>query len=450
MKLYFPNIKNLEKIKTKDITIAIYGLGKMGLPLAVVFADYGFKVIGVGKNPKNVEKINRGINPVTGEENLDQMLKLVINKKNLSATTDGIEASKKSDVKIIIIPTFLTAINRPDLNIVEEVTENIAQGLNKGDIVILESTAPPGTTLNFIASLLEKISGLKLNKDFSVAHCPERTSSGTAIADIMGRLNPKIIGCSDKKTAKILEWLYRKINKKGVVVVSDPTIAEMVKVSEGLYRDLNIAYANNLYLICRELGIDSQEVIKAANTDRACHILSPGPGVGGHCIPVYPYFILNSVKKNKELIKLARSINDNMSNHIISLVEGALRENGKDLKEANILVLGIAYRGGVKETRKSPGIKITKEIIVRSKNVYVYDPMFNQDEIKDMGLEYKDNFKNIDCIIITTEQSEFKSLDWNFISEQMKTKVVIDAKNIINKDNLEKLGFTIRRIGYAI
>ncbi len=295
MKLYNLESSKIKKVKPEDVTIAIYGMGKMGLPLGVVFANRGFKVVGVGKSRENTDKLSRGINTVVGEKDLTESLKKAVKSHNFEATNDGVYAAKKSDVQIIIIPTFLTKNNEPDLSIVNDVTTKIAKGLQKGDIVILESTAPPGTTVNYIGGLLEKKTGLKLNKDFGVAHCPERTNSGTAISDILGRINPKIVGGSDKKITDIITWLYKTINKRGVIVVKNPAEAEMVKVSEGMYRDVNIAYANNLYLVCRELGIDARSVIKAANTDAACHILTPGPGVGGHCIPVYPYFILKKV-----------------------------------------------------------------------------------------------------------------------------------------------------------
>jgi nucleotide sugar dehydrogenase len=420
----------------------------MGLPLAAVFADSGFTVIGVGKTPKNVSDINAGKSPVVGEDGLEALIQKVVKKKKLIATTDGIWASKKSDVKVIIIPTYLNKVNKPDLSIVKDVTEKIAGGLQKGDIVILESTAPPGTTIKFIGGLLEKKSGLRLNHDFAVAHCPERTNSGTAISDIRGRINPKVVAGSDDNATKAVEWIYRKINKRGVIIVENPTVAELVKVSEGLYRDLNIAFANNLYLLCRELGVNANDVIKAANTDAVCHILSPGPGVGGHCIPIYPYFMLDSVKNNKALITLARQINDNMSYQVIDLATDALQSNGKKLKDANILILGFTYRGGVKETRKSPALKVAKEISRKCKKVFAFDPFFNESETKEYHLHFKKDFANIDCVLILANHKEFKKLNWKKIGTTMNTKIVVDTVNIIDSKVLTKLGFTTRQIGY--
>jgi len=449
MKLYNCDIKEIESINPLNISVAVYGLGKMGLPLAAVFASEGFKVVGVDINKDVVDRINRGGNPIVKEESLSELIDNVVSKGNLIATTDGVEASKKTDVKIIIVPTFLDGSNQPDLAMVQSVAEKIGQGLQEGDLVILESTAPPGTTIDLVARILENQSGLKLNKDFAVAHCPERTNSGTAIADIMGRVNPKIIGASDERSAKIVKCIYKEINSRNVIVVKDVETAEMVKLSEMIYRDVKIAYANSLVLICDQLGINASEVIEAANTDADCEILNPGPGVGGHCIPVYPYFIFNKVKKNIDLLKSARKINDSMSGYTIKLAEEVLRENGRSLKDSNVLILGIAYRGGVKETRLSPGIKIYRELESRVNELFVLDPLFNREEIEKCGLNYKDSFNDIDCIIITAEHNEFKELNWEGIAGQLRTKTIVDTKAIINFNELKRIGFSIRSVGYA-
>lgn len=449
MKLYNKPLVELNKINPQDITIAIYGLGKMGLPLAVVFAKRGFRVIGVDINKKIVAHINNGENPVLEEEGLFPLLKKVVRDGSLKATTDGIQASKDSDIKVILVPIYLDTHNNPDLNLLKDAVRKIAKGLQFGDIVILESTAPPGTTENYVGKMLEDLSGLKLNKDFGVAFCPERISSGTAIADIEGRLCPKIVGGSDLKTTSAAQLLYSKINKRPVITVQNPTVAEVIKISEESYRDVNIAFANNLYLLCRELGVDAFYVIKSCNTNPYCRILTPGPGVGGHCIPVYPYFIFNKTKSNHDLLKIARQINDSMSQHVINLVKEVLKEKNLNFSKANILILGIAYRAGVKEARLSPGIKIALELMSQTAGVYVYDPLFTEIEIKDFGLKFKKDFTNIDCVIIATDETKFTKLNWKKVAEQLRNKVVVDTKNIINIETLSNLGFTIRRIGYA-
>lgn len=449
MKLYnLPSVK-LNRLYPSKITIAVYGMGKIGLPLATVFANKGFHVIGVDIDKEVVEKINQGINPITGEPGLNQLLQRVVKKGYLNATTDAIYATKNSDIKIILVPIFIDEHNNPDTRILNNVVKKIAQGLQKGDIVILESTAPPGTTLTLIGKKLEQLSSLKLNKDFGVAHCPERISSKTAIKDIEGRLCPKIVSGSDLRTTKITEFIYRKVNKRGVITVQNPTVAELVKIWGEVYRDVNIAFANNLYLNCRELGVDALEVIKASNTNPYSKILTPGPGVGGHCIPVYPHFILKNTESNQDLLKIARKINDSMSKHVITLAKDALRETNTPLAKANILILGLTYREGVKEVRKSPGLKIAQELVSKTANVFAYDPLFSEKEIKEFGLQYKKGFSNIDCIIITTGEDVFKKMDWKKIGNQLREKVVVDTKDILNAKTLSSLGFVVRRVGYA-
>lgn len=448
MKLYRSKIEKLAAVSPQDIRVAVYGLGKMGLPLAAVFASKGFQVLGVDTNEEVVKKVNAGVSPVVEEAGLEKLVQKVVKGGKFKATSDGALASRETDIKIIIVPTFLDEKNHPDLEIVKKVTEKIALGLQKGDLVILESTAPPGTTLEVIAKILEKKSGLRLGRDFAVAHCPERTNSGTAIADIQGRINPKVVGACDNESLKIVKYLYGLINKRGVIPVKDTTTAELVKISEMVYRDVKIAYANSLAVICSQLKIDALEVIRAANTDAGCDILDPGPGVGGHCIPVYPYFIFDKVKKGTELLQAARLVNDGMSTLVIDLAKRALSDQGRDLKKSTMLILGFAYRGGVKETRLSPGIKIYKELQGKAARVLAYDPLFSRAETEALGMEFFDSFRGVDCILITADHKEFSLIEWKKAGQEMRTKAVVDGKFILKKEAIESLGFSVKSIGY--
>lgn len=435
--------------RSGKITLAVYGLGKMGLPLACVFAQKGFKVIGVDINKNVVKKINQGENPIIGELGLDNLLKKGIKNKKIIATSKGGEAARKADVMIIIVPTFLQKNKKPDLEIVKMVAKTIGQGMQKGSLVILESTVPPKTTEGIIKRILEKESGFVAGKNFGLAFCPERTNSGTAIADIQGRINPKIVGGFERKSSLAAQTIYELINQRGVIPVSSCTVAEMIKISEMVYRDVKIAYANSLALICDELGIDAKEVIRGANTDAGCEILKPGPGVGGHCIPVYPYFIFDKVKRGTPLLKSARRVNDAMPKYTVKLIQEALGVAGKDIKKSNILILGIAYRGNVKEVRLSPGIEIYHLLKGLANRVFVFDPLFSPKEIENYSLNYQESFQNIDCMVITADHQEFKKLNWSIIAKQMRTKIIVDTKDLINYRQLKKLGFIIKRIGYA-
>ncbi|NYZ76220.1 nucleotide sugar dehydrogenase, partial [Candidatus Micrarchaeota archaeon] len=306
MKVYGRKKAEIVKaLRRGDITFSVYGIGKMGLPLAAILADKGARVIGVGRSRETIGKLNKGISDID-EPGLGELVRKNVKAGRFSATNDAVGASRQSDVKIILVPTLLDEENNPDLEAVKSVSKSIAAGLQKGDLVILESTAPPGTTENVIKPILEK-SGLKAGRDFGLAHCPERTSSGRAIIDILGAY-PKIVGGIDKKSAEACEAIYPVVNKKGVIIVKNLKTAEAVKVVEGVYRDVNIALANQLAVIFDELGVDSYEAFLTANTQPYSNMHMPGTGVGGHCIPVYPYFITKITKNDSSLLKLAREV----------------------------------------------------------------------------------------------------------------------------------------------
>ncbi|NJE05550.1 nucleotide sugar dehydrogenase [Thermococcus sp. M36] len=431
-------------IEEGNVTIAVYGMGKMGLPLAAVFADHGAKVIGVDINEKVVEMINRGENHVKEEPGLDELVKKNVEAGRLSATTDGVWAAKQADVMIILVPTLTDERGNLKLGPVYDVAEKISQGLEKGDIVITEATMPPGTTESLIP-ILEK-SGLKLG-EFGLAHAPERTMTGTAIRDITGQY-PKIVGASDKKTLEAVIGIYETINRKGVIPMSSIKAAEAVKVFEGVYRDVNIALANELAMWCEEHGLDALEVFQAANTQPYCHLHMPGAGVGGHCIPVYPWFVINLAKKtNPLLIKTAREINDSMPYHVVELTVKALNEVGRPVKGSNILVLGLTFRGGVREFMKAAAKPIIQELKEWGANVYAYDPLCTPEDAKRFGAEWKEDFKGIDAIVITADHREFKELDLERLTREMRSKVIVDGRNVLKPEEAQKHGFVYLRVG---
>lgn len=414
--------------------IAVWGLGKMGLPLACIFADAGFEVTGIDADKTRVAALNRGENPVPEEPGLDAMLRSVT--KKFKATTQPVEA----DVHIILIPILLTN-KKADFSILADVCKKIASVLRKGDVVVLESTAPPGTCEKVVTPLLEQ-SGLEAGKDFGVAHCPERTMSGTALQDITEKY-PKIIGASDPETGRILSNLYSHVNKKGVLLLRDTKTAEAVKVFEGIYRDVNIALANELAVYCKEAGIDVTEVIAAANTQPFCHLHDPGAGVGGHCIPVYPYFIMS---EKTDLIKTARKINESMPYHVVDLTEKMLKKSGLTLKGAHILLLGIAFRHGVKEERFSPFFPVRDELTRRGAVIYGYDPLYTKEEVERLGVRHCSKFEGVNGVVILTDYEEFKTLDWESIRKKGCT-VIVDGRNILDEEKMTALGFNYTGIG---
>jgi nucleotide sugar dehydrogenase len=437
MKCYGLSADEIRK-KVENITIAVYGLGKMGLPLASLFAERGFCVIGMDNDEEIVTKINAGENTVKEERGLDDLLIRAVKTGNLKALSDPLKASKMADIHIVIVPTLLDENNTPDLSSVEGLMENISHGLEEGDIVITECTMPPGATESFI-SLLEE-SGLRCGKEFGLAHCPERTMTGTAIRDISGEY-PKIIGGVDKKTNEALEGIYTIINKKGVIK-TDIKTAEAVKVFEGIYRDVNIALANELAVYCEKNSIDVQEAFQIANTQPYAHLHDPGPGVGGHCIPVYPYFVMNEKTK---LVRLARAVNDSMVDHTIDLIEEGLREENKVIETSTIFVLGLSFRAGVKEVRNSPTVPLIDSLREKNAKVFLYDPLFTKEEIEQYA-EYKDKIEDVDCIVLMTDDALFKTYDWKEI--RTAVKIIVDTRRMLDADKMESLRFLYYGIGY--
>jgi nucleotide sugar dehydrogenase len=443
----------MDAFSSGRVTVALYGLGKMGLPLAAVFADKGARVIGVDVDQKLVNEINKGRCPIANEPGLPEMIKANVERQRLSATTDGVAAAKESDVMLILVPCLLNSDKSPDLAAITAVCSSISRGLSRGDFVIIETTVPPRTTKDVLLPILKQ-TGLK-EGEFGLAFCPERTSSGRAIRDITGAY-PKVVGGIDKESTETAEAIYSIVNKKGVITVSDTTAAEAVKLFEGIYRDVNIALSNELALVCKEIGVNPAEVFKVANepvseeTGRPyTNLLQPGAGVGGHCIPVYPYFVTKTTGTDTSLIELARKINDSMPYHMVDLIMEGLNEAGRNVRGSNILILGLAFRGGVKETRNSPAIPIIQKLKELHANVFLHDPMFSKDEIESFGAAYSDSFDNMDCLVIVTDHKEFREYDWQKISGKMRSRVIVDGRQIIVPDRIRKLGFVYKGIGYS-
>ena len=457
MKIYGLKKEEIEEaVKSGEVSVAVYGLGKIGLPLAAIFASKGARVIGVDINENVVNSINKGENPIPEEPGLSELLEKAVSDGRMYATTDLVNAARQADVMLIVVPTLIDDANNPDISVVKSVCESIASGIERGDFVVTESTLPPRTTEKIIVPTLER-SGLKLG-DFGVAHCPERVSSGRAIEDIT-RAYPKIVGGADEKSTETAHALYSVINERGVISVRDATTAEAVKVFEGIYRDVNIALANQLAIVCEELGIDAFETFKAANSQPYCNIHIPGCGVGGHCIPVYPYFVIKTVKADTTLLEIARKINDDMPKLTVEKAKSLLKEagipaagtseKGESVEKPRVLVLGLTFRGGVKETRFSPALKII-EMLKENADVFAYDPLLSKEETEKYApYMHPDDAKDLDAIIIATDHDDFKHINWNHIGEKMRRKVVIDGRNMADAHELRMKGFKYVGIGHS-
>lgn len=451
MKIYGAEKNKITRaLKSGEITIAVYGLGRMGLPLAAVFADCGARVIGADINPDVVSSINRGDCYVIGEPGLAELIEKNVTAGRLRATHDLLDAAKQADVMVIVVPTVLDSEHNPDLSNVKSLCKVISKGIEKGDIVIQESTVPARTTTDIILPILEE-SGLKRG-EFGVARCPEHAKYRSVIQDIKGS-HRKVVGGVDDASTQAAAAIYSLINSMGVITVRDSTTAEAVKLFAAVYKDVNIALANELAVISNELGISAMEVFEVLNRPPAyAHVFTPGCGVGGHCIPVCGYGITSAVKGDTRLLSLAREINDGMAGFTVDLVQRALQEKGVELNDANVLVMGVTYRGGVKDTLHSPSISIIRFLINTCSNVYAYDPLlldevvqYSAEVVNDLSQVGKD--VQIDAVIIASDHSEFKALDWNNLGIQLRHKVIVDGRQCLDVLKMRDEGWTIFGIG---
>lgn len=433
-----------EMLKSGRLVIAIYGLGYVGLAIATVWLRAGGKVIGVDIDEKKVDKVN-SLDLDIGEKVIYNTLLKAIEDGRFYAIIDGVEASRKSNIKIITVPIYLSRDRKPIFKAIIDVSKKIGIGLKRGDIVIVESSVPPYTTRNIVKPILEESSGLKAEIDFGLAYSPERIYIGRAVKDIEENY-PKIVGGIGEKSAEVAKILYEVFVKKGVILLPDTVHAEFEKLIEGVYRDVNIALANEIAEICRNIGLDYDLIRMAANSQPFCHLHKPGVGVGGFCIPLYSYFIINTAKKNRIdplIIKTARKINENMPEKIVNLVEKMAKEHG--LKDFRIAILGVAFRGGIDDTRLSPAVAIIKKLYEKGyRNMAVNDPYVKYcGELENLGLKIERNIgrvlRNADIILITTDHPEYFSLSLRKVYSLSGKDfiIIIDGKHVF-KDLSEK------------
>jgi len=422
------------------VPVAVYGLGKMGLPLAAAYAEVTGSVTGVDVDQTVVDRINQGKSHVANEPGLDELVAETVASGALTATSDAEAAAAGASVHVVIVPTALSADDTADLSALRTALESIGQGLSAGDIVVIESTVPPGTCESVAAPLLEAASDLTVG-EFGLAFCPERTASGRALTDIRSAY-PKVVGGIDAESTRSVELLYGAITDNDVISVADVTTAECVKLFEGVYRDVNIALANELATIADELGVDAREAIDVANTQPFCDIHDPGAGVGGHCIPYYPHFLVAGLETDAALIRTARAVNDSMPAYTAGkLFEGFARA-GTDPGGATVAVLGVAYRPGVQETRESPAIPIIDRLRDAGVEVVAVDPVLGDRPDLDVTWVGVDELpaRSLDGAILVTAHAEFADIPWAAFEDM----VIVDGRNALD---LENTGHTVHTIG---
>lgn len=433
-------------------TIAICGIGYVGYPVAMLFSDAGYYVIGVDILEERVKRLNEGENPIKGQEpGLDELIEKVFKKKNFRATTDVSEYSK-ADYIIVAVQTPVAEENKkPTYENLKSALSSVGKYMKKGAVVIIESTIAPKTMEHIVKPILEKESGMKVGKDFFLANCPERLMPGHLLENI--RYYNRVIGGWTPESAKKVKELYKNIIK-GDLEETDCITAEIVKAGENTYRDVQIAFANEMALLCEAYGANVWKVRELINnckkvTDTRPEALRqmhfPGAGVGGHCIPKDSWLLIHEVRDivNPKLIPTARYINDFMPSHMFELLNDGLKEAKKKLDKVNILVLGYAYDANSDDDRNTPTVPFTKKLEDKKVAFEIHDPF-----IKDYKGDVKKMLKGKDAIVLMTGHDEYKDLELKDLLKIMnKNPLIVDGRNIFNKEEARKNGFIYKGVG---
>ena len=425
--------------------ISLVALGKIGLPLAVQFAMKGHHVIGCDVNQKTVDLVNQGIEPFPGEAHLGEYLKKVVASGHLKATTDTTAAVAESDAVVVVVPLFVDKDGVPDFGWMDDATAKIGAGLKKGTLVSYETTLPVGTTRNRFAPALEAGSGLKAGSDFHLVFSPERVLTGRVFADL--RKYPKLVGGINKESTKAGVDFYNSVldfdkredlkDPNGVWDLGTCEASEMAKLAETTYRDVNIALANQFAKFAETANIDIAKVIAASNSQPYSHIHQPGIAVGGHCIPIYPRFYLWN-DPQATVVRAAREANAGMPEHAVTLLNSELGS----LTGKKVAVLGISYRGGVKESAFSGVFPTVAALKSAGATVLVHDPMYTDEEIKNMGFEVFKFGVNVDGVILQADHLDYKELS---AKDFQGVKCIVDGRRALNKEKFS--GVTLRVIG---
>ena len=436
-------MENLEKaIQGKTATVAVIGLGYVGLPVACTLAQTGFKVLGIERDQAKAARISKGASPISDQEpGLVELLTAALSSSRLQVGTDH-ELCGQADVILIAVETPVDADSRaPSYEALRGALTSLAPHLKPGALVIVESTIAPGTMQDVVRPLLEESSALKASEDFHLAFCPERVMPGKLLANL--RECNRVIGGATPEAAELARQLYRHFVRADLDI-TDTLTAELVKATENTYRDVQIAFANEIALLCENVGADVHQVRELVNKSplRAMHV--PGAGVGGHCIPKDPWLLLHGTqgKLQARLIPTARSINDGMPLHVAQLAEESLATAGVAVEGAKVAVLGYAYLENTSDTRNSPTIPLVERLRSMGATVTIHDP-----HVQEYDLGLKEAVSGSDCVILMVAHDEYRDLDLADLRAWVSTPVLIDGRNLWQKTRAEDLGFIYAGVG---
>ena len=418
--------------------ICVMGLGYVGLPTASLLANGGFHVLGVDIDARIVEGLKNGTTRLE-EPGLATLVSAAVNSGNLIAAT----RPEPSDVFVICVPTPVTAKQSVDLSMVEGAARSIVPNLRKGNLVILESTSPIGTTRNVVGKIIKE-AGFEPGSDVFLCYCPERVLPGNTASELIN--NDRIIGGVTPESAQNALYLYERFCQ-GRISLTDDRTAEMCKLMENTYRDVNIALANSFARIAEDAGVNVWDAIQFANLHPRVKILKPGPGVGGHCIPVDPWFLVEAYPQHGALLRTAREVNDGQAAHILKrMIATGLLKSGEKLA-----ILGAAYKADIDDARESPATLLNTAGLAHGLRVAVHDPLVKPDSHH--GLPVSSDLaaclKDASAAVLLTEHKQYRNLSSKTFADNMKGRLIADARNWLNHASLRKAGFTVLLVGAA-
>lgn len=452
-KIFDMNIEEIRNsLENSSLTVCVIGIGRIGLPTALSFANSGLTTIGLDINSDLVNNVNSGIYPLKDEPEYDKIFEKVIKEKKFSATTKVEESIPKADIILLSLPTPMDSENIPDYSALHSVGKQLSEKLSEGSLVIIESTIEPGFVENEFVSILKGDNErLRVGNNFGIGVCPETANPGEIIKDFKNL--PRLVGGIDKKSEDIIFEIYHHVFPVELIRMPNCKTANAVKLTTNVFRDVNIAFINELSLLFEKLGIDTFKVLEAAKTKYNFQAHYPGAGVGGPCLPVNSYQFLNTASQFNDhklhLIKASREINEKMHEHVIELLDDGLQEAKKSIRNSTVLVLGISYKPNVKDIQLTPIEHIITKLISMEANVKVYDPFFKNQTVFNIKCEsdLQTSFQGIDAVILGTAHNEFLSLEPKTISNNLDSIVVVDSRGLFDIEESKKAGLIYRGIG---
>ena len=446
-------MNNIDEVKNslevKSLKVCVVGIGRIGLPTALSFAKAGLQTIGLDINKKLVDSINTGNFPLKDEPGYEEMFNKVRKNKNFSATTNINEAISKSNLILLSLPTPMDEKNIPSYSALESVGKQLSRILQPNSLIVVESTIEPGFIENDLISILEGTNMLHVGKNFTIGVCPENANPGEILHDFTNL--PRLVAGMDKQTTKIITMIYDFVFSVELITMPDCKTANAVKLTTNVFRDINIAFISELSLMFEKLGIDTMKVLDAAKKKYNFQIHYPGAGVGGPCLPINSYQLLNTARRagvKLNIIESGRQINERMPEHVIELTLDAFKECNKTIQNNDILILGISYKPDVKDIQLTPAKHIIEKLQKLGANVHIYDPYFSSGQVFDINVEENldDIISKVDASIIVTGHEEFKKIELS-IFNQMKSSILIDTRGIIDPEDAKQAKLIFRGLG---